>query len=115
MALRKKCQAILDVSGNVRYAGAVNAYGRTLAGILRPGLKPMLKPEDAKNEFFILATMLSLRGTTSAGIGRMSHGVLLHKKATIVAIRKGEITFYVSVAPAEGDIDGTIQKIKGLI
>jgi hypothetical protein len=33
---RKKCQKIIESSKSVRYAGVINAYGRTLTGIVRP-------------------------------------------------------------------------------
>ena len=46
----------------IRYAGVINAYGRTLTGIVRsnPNLKPMLKSEQVKNEFFIISTLMSI-------------------------------------------------------
>ena len=35
---RKKCQRILKISKSIRYVGVINQYGRTLTGIIRPGL-----------------------------------------------------------------------------
>ena len=58
---RKQCQKILKLSKNIRYAGVINNYGRTLTGIVRPNLKPLLKSEQVKNEFFIVSTLMSLR------------------------------------------------------
>jgi len=46
---RKKCQSILQISQHVRYAGAINQYGRTLTGIVRSDLTPLLKSEQVKN------------------------------------------------------------------
>ncbi|MEK0367382.1 MAG: hypothetical protein QQN45_05565, partial [Nitrosopumilus sp.] len=62
---RKQCQNILKLSNSIRYAGAINVYGRTLTGIIRPDLKPLLKSEQVKNEFFIISTLMSLRKNTS--------------------------------------------------
>jgi len=45
---RKKCQQIMKVSKNIRYVGVINEYGRTLSGIIRPGVKPLLKSEQVK-------------------------------------------------------------------
>ena len=42
---RKQCQSILKISKNIRYAGVINVYGRTLTGIVNPKLKPLLKSE----------------------------------------------------------------------
>ncbi|HEY4679767.1 MAG TPA: hypothetical protein VIH04_00695, partial [Nitrosarchaeum sp.] len=61
---RKKCQNILELSDSIRYAGVVNAYGRTLTGIVRPNVKPLLKSEQVKNEFFIISTLMTLRRDT---------------------------------------------------
>ena len=44
---RKKCQSILELSSNIRYVGVVNAYGRTLTGLVRPNVKPLLKSEQS--------------------------------------------------------------------
>ena len=37
---KKQCQNILKLSNNIRYAGVINAYGRTLTGVIKPNLKP---------------------------------------------------------------------------
>ena len=58
---RKKCQKIIQASTSIRYAGVINAYGRTLTGIVRSDVKPLLKSEQIKNEFFILSTLMNLR------------------------------------------------------
>ena len=55
---KKKCQNILKLSNNIRYAGVINAYGRTLTGVIKPNLKPLLKSEEVKNEFFIVFFIL---------------------------------------------------------
>ena len=54
---KKQCQTILEVSNNIRYAGVINNYGRTLTGVIKPNLKPLLNSEDVKHEFFITLTV----------------------------------------------------------
>ena len=85
---RKQCQKILEVSKSVRYAGVINVYGRTLAGIVQPNLKPLLKSEQVKNEFFIISTLMSLRKDTASTVGKLEHVVLQHQKVTIVLLQK---------------------------
>ena len=58
---KKQCQTILGISNNIRYAGVINNYGRTLVGVMQPNLKPLLKSEDVKHEFFVTSTLVSLR------------------------------------------------------
>ena len=38
----------------------INNYGRTLTGVINPNLKPLLKSEEVKHEFFIISTLFSI-------------------------------------------------------
>ena len=112
---RKKCQQILTISKSIRYVGVINEYGRTLTGIIKSGIKPILKPEDAKNEFFIVSNLITLRHIQSKAFGTLDHIVLQHKKAVIVCIPNGNNVYYVSINPVAKSLDDTIRKIKSLI
>ena len=81
---RKKCQNILSLSDSIRYAGIVNAYGRTLTGIVRANVKPLLKSEQVKNEFFIISTLMTLRKETVNAIGKLDYVLLQHQKVSII-------------------------------
>ena len=112
---RKKCQSILKISVNIRYAGIINAYGRTLTGIVNPNLKPLLKSEQVKNEFFIISTLVSLRKDTVNTIGKLEHVILQHQKVIIVILQKNDITFYISINKKEKDLEKIISLIKKII
>ena len=112
---RKQCQSILKVSKSVRYAGVINVYGRTLAGIVQPNLKPLLKSEQVKNEFFIISTLMSLRKETASTVGKLEHVILQHQKVTIVILQKKDITFYVSINRKEKGLEKIIASIKKII
>ncbi len=112
---RKQCQNILKLSNSIRYAGTINVYGRTLTGIIRPNLKPLLKSEQVKNEFFIISTLMSLRKNTSNTVGRLEHIILQHQKITIVVLQKNNITFYISINRKEKSIEKIISSIKKII
>jgi hypothetical protein len=112
---RKQCQNILKLSKSVRYAGVINIYGRTLTGIVRSNLKPLLKSEQVKNEFFIISTLMSLRKDTSSSVGNLEHVILQHKKVTIVILQKKDITYYVSIDRKEKGLEKIISSIKKTI
>lgn len=112
---RKTCQEILKISSGIRYAGVINIYGRTLTGIVRSDVKPMLKSEDVKNEFFIISTLMSLRKKTSSSVGKLEHVILKHQKVTIVIFQKKDISFYVSIERKETDLEKIISSIKKTI
>ena len=112
---RKQCQNILKISKNIRYAGVINVYGRTLSGIVNPKLKPLLKSEQVKNEFFILSTLMSLRKDTSKTVGKLEHVILQHQKVIILILQKNDITFYISINRNERGTEKLISLIKKVI
>jgi hypothetical protein len=112
---RKKCQNILEISNSIRYAGVVNAYGRTLTGIVRPNVKPLLKSEQVKNEFFIISTLMTLRRDTVSAIGKLDYVLLQHQKVSIVIFQKDDMTYYISIDRTEKNIDKIIASIKKTI
>ena len=112
---RQQCQKILKISNDIRYAGVINVYGRTLTGIVRPNLKPLLKSEQVKNEFFIISTLMSLRKNTASTVGKLEHVILQHQKVTIVILQKNNITYYVSINKKQKNLDKIISSIKKII
>ena len=112
---RKQCQKILKLSNSIRYAGVVNAYGRTLTGIVKPSLKPLLKSEQFKNELFIISTLMSLRKDTVNTVGKLEHVLLQHQKVIIVILQKNNITYYVTINRKEKGIEKIISLIKKTI
>ena len=112
---RKQCQKIIQVSKNVRYAGVINQYGRTITGIVRSDIKPLLKSEQVKNEFFILSTLMNLRKDSEKAVGKLNYVLLEHQKVSIVILQKNNMTFYVSMDGKAKDVHENISKIKKLI
>lgn len=109
---RKKCQSILQLSDRIRYAGVINAYGRTLTGIVRPNVTPMLKSEQVKNEFFIISTLITLRKGTISAIGKLDYVLLQHQKVSIVIFQKDDMTYYISIDRTAKNTDKIIASIK---
>ena len=112
---KKQCQTILQISSNIRYAGVINNYGRTLTGIIKPNLKPLLKSEEVKHEFFIISTLFSLRKDNGHSLGKLDHIVLKHSKVNIIVFQKNDITFYVSINSKEKNLEKIISIIKKTI
>jgi hypothetical protein len=112
---KKQCQSILQISQNIRYAGVINNYGRTLTGVIKPNLKPILKSEEVKHEFFIISTLLTLRKDNTNSIGKLDHVLLKHSKVNIVVFLKNDVAFYVSINSKEKSLDKIISSIKKTI
>ena len=112
---KKQCQSIIQISNNIRYVGVINNYGRTLTGVIKPNLKPLLKSEEVKQEFFIISTLFSLRKDDANSLGKLDHIILKHSKVNVVVFQKRDITFYVSINSKEKSLDKIISLIKKTI
>ena len=115
ISYKKQCQNILKLSDHVRYAGVINAYGRTLTGIIKPNVKPLLKSEEIKNEFFIVSTLISLRQSSENDLGKLDYVILKHSKTNIIILHKNNVTFYVSINPKEKNSEQLVSIIKKII
>ncbi len=94
---KKKCQQILSISPSIRYVGLINEYGRTLTGIIRPGTAILLKPESARNEFFLTSILFNMRNKIDAAIGKMDYAIFKHDKVTLLVFQSKEGIYYVSL------------------
>ncbi|CUR51857.1 conserved protein of unknown function [Nitrosotalea devaniterrae] len=114
---RKKCQSILELSKSIRYVGLVNEYGRTLTGVFRPGLATLLSDEPARNEFFLVSTMLAMRNKASSALGNMDSAIINHNKVTLIIFQRKEGIYYISVnkSATPNVINQIIAKIKKII
>lgn len=114
---RKKCQSILELSKSIRYVGLVNEYGRTLTGIFRPGLATLLSNEPARNEFFLVSTMLAMRNKASSALGNMDSATIRHDKVTLVIFQRKEGIYYISINKSitPDAVNQIITKIKKII
>ena len=114
---RKKCQDILELSKSIRYVGLINEYGRTLTGIFRPGLATLLSNEPARNEFFLVSTMLTMRNKASTALGDMDSAIFKHDKVIVIVFQRKEGIYYISInkSAAPDAVNKIIAKIKKII
>ena len=115
ISYRKKCQSILQISNNIRYVGIVNAYGRTLTGIINADVKPLMKSETIKNELFVISTLMTLRKESTSVVGKLDYVLLHHQKISILLFQKNNVTYYVTIDRKEKKIDKIIESIKKII
>ena len=94
---KQECSNILAVSPRIRYAGIINKFGRTLAGGLRKGVVPLLKPDEARNEHFIEATRNQLRKNFEKSIGQEVYTLTENEKVKIITMSSDEYFYYVTV------------------
>jgi hypothetical protein len=114
---KQVCSTILAVSPRIRYAGIMNKFGRTLAGRLRKGVIPLLKPDEARNEHFIEATRNQLRKNFEKSIGREEYTLTENEKVKILTLSSQEHFYYVTVdkETPTNEVMKIIEEIKTLV
>lgn len=114
---KERCNSILAISQHIRYAGIMNRFGRTLAGNLRKGLAPLLKPDEARNEFFIEATRNQLRRNFEKSIGRTEYTFTENEKVKILTIASEEHFYYITMdrETPSGEVTRVIDAAKKLV
>tara|TARA_B110000014_G_scaffold234706_1_gene198765 strand:- start:639 stop:1025 length:387 start_codon:yes stop_codon:yes gene_type:complete len=112
---RKKCEKILEVSKEIRYAGVFNEYGHTIAGKIRPGMKPIFSPNAVREEFFNIASSMKLREKSSKILGELDYILINHKKIRVLLFYKNKITYYITIGSKIESTTLFINKIKKII
>ena len=112
---RKKCEDIIKCSRNVRYAGCFNEYGRTIAGKIRPGVKPVFSPNVIREEFFVIASTIKSRQKISKNLGELEYISLNHKKINILLFPKNMITYYITFNQKNPPNSALVNKIRKII
>lgn len=114
---RQTSQNIMRLSQNIRYVGVLNEYGRTLTGVIRPNIKPMLDSKQIRDELYVMASLLSLRNESITGaVGRLNHITIDHQKVSIIVLqKKHDIIYYVTISKKEKGVEKIISEIKRII
>lgn len=91
------CDRILALNPKIRYVGMINKFGKTIAGNLRKGIRPLFKPEQARDEFFLAATREFLRKDFNSTLGKIFFTLTVHEKVKIISFNSDPVTFYITV------------------
>lgn len=94
--LREICSKIIELDPRVRYVGVINSYGKTIAGKIRKGIRPLFKSEDAMNEFFITAIREMLRKGFEDDLGKHILTLTMHEKVNSVAFSIDNKIIYIT-------------------
>jgi hypothetical protein len=100
MAINKeRCLSFLDISGKIRYVGIINKFGRTITGKLKSGIRPLLTPEQARDERYIESTRQQLRKSLEVSIGKSIFTIEKNENVTFLLIpdKSNDNFFYITV------------------
>ena len=114
---KDNCLTILSLSPKIRYVGIINNFGQTLAGQLRKGVVPLLKPDESRNEHFIEATRNRLRREFESSIGKTVYTFTENEKVKAIVLSNETNFCYITFDKDTefADIIGVIQSTKKII
>lgn len=96
----EKCIAFLNISEKIRYVGIINRFGRTVSGKLRKTVKPLLSPDQARDEHFIESIRQQLRNSFESSIGKTIFSITKNEFVTLVLIPStttDDVLYYVTI------------------
>ena len=108
-----KCIAFLNISEKIRYVGIINRFVRTLSGKLRKNVKPLLSPEQARDEHFIESMRQQLRNSVESSIGKTIFSITKNELVTLVLVpskTNDDVLYYVTV-----DKDVSLDEVNDII
>ena len=116
MAINKeKCVSFLSISEKIRYVGIINKFGRTITGKLKSGIRPLLTPEQARDERYIESTRQQLRKALEVSIGKSIFTIEKNENVTFLLIPdKSNDNFYYMTLDKDTpltEIDDIINKV----
>lgn len=109
---QEKCLSLLKTSDKIRYVGIINKFGRTLSGKLGKNIKPLLSPDQARDEHFIEAVRQQLRNSFNSSLGKTLFTITKNELVTLVLIpdKTQQLVYYLTI-----DKDVQIQDIMNII
>ena len=113
MAINKeKCISFLSISEKIRYVGIINKFGRTITGKLKSGIRPLLTPEQARDERYIESTRQQLRKALEVSIGKSIFTIEKNENVTFLLIpdKTNDNFYYMTL-----DKDTTLSEINDII
>lgn len=109
---QEKCISFLKVSEKIRYVGIINKFGRTITGKLKNDIRPILTPEQARDERYIEAARRQLRKALEGSIGKSIFTIEKNENVTFLFIPNitQDIFYYITI-----EKDTTLTEINEII
>ena len=96
LVYKKNSSEIKNLSKSIRYVGVINEYGRTLAGSLKSGIKPLFTKNQIRDEFFAISSFMKLRMRAKSSIGNLNYIILNHKKINSLILQNNKVIYYIT-------------------
>ncbi len=109
---QEKCLSFLKISEKIRYVGIINKFGRTITGKIKKGVRPILTPEQARDERYIESARQHLRKSLDISIGRSIFTIEKNENVTFLLIPETnkDLFYYLTV-----EKDTTLTEINEII
>jgi len=118
LSFHSKCVEFLSISDKIRYIGILNKFGRTISGKLRKDTKPLLSPDQARDEHFIESVRQQLRNSFDGSIGKTHYSITKNEFVILILIpsKNQDVLYYITTDKDATltDVNDIITKVKAL-
>lgn len=118
LSFQSKCVEFLNISNKIRYIGILNKFGRTISGKLRKDTKPLLSPDQARDEHFIESVRQQLRNSFDGSIGKTQFSITKNEFVILILIpsKNQDVLYYLTTDKDATltDVNDIITKVKAL-
>lgn len=118
LSFQSKCVEFLNISNKIRYIGILNKFGRTISGKLRKDTKPLLSPDQARDEHFIESVRQQLRNSFDGSIGKTQFSITKNEFVILILIpsKNQDVVYYLTTDKDATltDVNDIITKVKAL-
>lgn len=118
LSFQSKCVEFLSISDKIRYIGILNKFGRTISGKLRKDTKPLLSPDQARDEHFIESVRQQLRNSFDGSIGKTHYSITKNEFVFLILIpsKNQDVLYYITTDKDATltDVNDIITKVKAL-
>lgn len=118
LTYQRQCVDFLNISNKIRYIGILNKFGRTIAGRLRKDVKPLLSPDQARDERFIESVRQQLRNSFNSSIGKTIFSITKNEFVILILIpsQSQDLLYYITIDKDTtlADVNEIITKVKEL-
>jgi len=118
LSFQSKCVEFLNISDKIRYIGILNKFGRTISGKLRKNTKPLLSPDQARDEHFIESVRQQLRNSFNGSIGKTQFSITKNEFVILILVpsKNQDVLYYITIDKDTTltDVNDIITKVKEL-
>ncbi|NIQ04977.1 MAG: hypothetical protein GWO20_04345 [Candidatus Korarchaeota archaeon] len=114
MVFQERCDKLLEMIPDIRFAGLINHMGKLVSGGFKEGTEPLEDDAERRKMYMELALRVSMRRDFDYSLGPVKYSASRRSNVTMMSFPIGNKVLLISAEP-DVDIDKTAQQILKII